>query len=293
MDIVHHSLIGGAGFLVAASQQQELSGMAFLFASVFPDLDVLFMAFGKRFYLRNHQGITHSLILSPVYALLVASPLLTVAGFDWLILASALVGLWVHIGLDLSNTFRIGLFSPFFSGRRSLDAVFFIDAVALVLTGLFYLCYGVLGIEQAATIYPALFAGYVIAKAILQRRIKTKLGCAYAIPSSLNPLEFYVLELDGERVTTYLYNAATHGRRDLRCFEPIPMRYRKLAEKSPLFNDMRRILRHLRIVDIAETDAGTVVHAADLAIRNFGGKFGETRLRFDKAGELIDEVANI
>ncbi len=293
MDIVHHSLIGGAGFLVAASQQQELCGMAFLFGSVFPDLDVVFMAFGKRFYLRNHQGITHSLILSPLYALLIASPLLTVAGFDWLILASALVGLWVHIGLDLSNTFRIGLFSPFFSGRLSLDAVFFVDAGALALTGLFYLCYGVLHIEQAAYVYPALFVGYVVAKAILQRRIKTKLGCAYAIPSSLNPFEFYILELDGERVTTYLYNAATHGCRDLRRLEPIPVKYRQLAEKSPLFNDMRRILRHLRIVAIAETDAGTVVHAADLAIRNFGGKFGETRLSFDRAGELMHEVTNI
>ncbi len=267
--------------------------MAFLFGSVFPDLDVVFMAFGKRFYLRNHQGITHSLMLSPLYALLIASPLLTVAGFDWLILASALVGLWVHIGLDLSNTFRIGLFSPFFSGRLSLDAVFFVDAAALALTGLFYLCYGVLHIEQAAFVYPALFAGYVVAKAILQRRIKTKLGCAYAIPSSLNPLEFYILELDGEHVTTYLYNAATHGCRDLQRLEPIRIKYRHLAEKSPLFNDMRRILRHLRIVDVAETEAGTVVHAADLAIRNFGGKFGETRLSFDKAGELIDEVANI
>ncbi len=293
MDIVHHSLIGGAGFLVAASHQQELCGMAFLLASVFPDLDVVFMAFGKRFYLKNHQRITHSLILSPLYALLVASPFLFLVGFDWTIVASALLGLWVHIGLDLSNTFRIGLFSPFLSRRLSLDAVFFIDAVALALTGLFYLCYGVLHIEQAATIYPALFAGYVAAKAILQKRIKTKLGCAYAIPSSLNPLEFYILELDGEHVTTYLYNAATHRRWDLRRLEPIPMKYRQLAEKSPLFNDMRRILRHLRIVDVAETEAGTVVHAADLAIRNFGGKFGETRLSFDKAGELIDEVANI
>ena len=293
MDIVHHSLIGGAGFLVAASQQQELCGMAFLLASVFPDLDVFFMAFGKRFYLRNHQGITHSLILSPLYALLVASPLLTMAGFDWMILGSALLGLWVHIGLDLTNTFRIGLFSPFASKRFSLDAVFFIDAPALALTGLFYLCYGVLHIEQAAYVYPALFAGYVLAKAILERRIKTKLGCAYAIPSSLNPFEFYILERDGEQVTTYLYNAATHGYRDLRHLEPIPLKYQQLAEKSALFNDMRRILRHLRITHIAETDAGTVVHAADLAIRNFGGKFGETRLSFDKAGELTHEVANI
>jgi hypothetical protein len=40
MDTVHHALIGGAGFLVAATHQQELAGAAFLAGSVFPDLDV-------------------------------------------------------------------------------------------------------------------------------------------------------------------------------------------------------------------------------------------------------------
>jgi hypothetical protein len=36
MDTVHHALIGGAGFLVAATHQQELAGAAFLAGSVFP-----------------------------------------------------------------------------------------------------------------------------------------------------------------------------------------------------------------------------------------------------------------
>ena len=62
MDIVHHAFIGGAGFVALGAQQQELAGLGFLAGSVFPDLDVVLMAGGKRFYLKHHQGPTHSLL---------------------------------------------------------------------------------------------------------------------------------------------------------------------------------------------------------------------------------------
>lgn len=294
MDIVHHSLVGTAGFLVASAHQQELVGLAFLAASVFPDLDVAFMAFGKRFYLKHHQGITHSVALSPLYAMLIASPLIYAAGFDWAIFAAALIGLWVHIGLDLSNTFRIGLLSPFSAKRYSLDAVFFIDSVALGLTGLFFVLYAALRVEAWAYIYPALFVCYLIAKGILQRRVKKTLGCSYAIPSSFNPFEFYILEqTQTGALSSYLYNAATRKSRDLRHYEPASERCRALAETSSVFTDMRRITRHLHITDVKRTSSGTTLQAADLAIRNFGGKFGQTTLAFDHNGALVHEMANL
>ena len=71
MDIVHHSLIGGSGFLIASAVDQPLAGTAFVMGSVFPDLDVVFIILGKRFYLRNHQAITHLLFLAPVYSLVI------------------------------------------------------------------------------------------------------------------------------------------------------------------------------------------------------------------------------
>ena len=83
MDIAHHALIGGAGFVALAAQDHELAGMAFVAGSVFPDLDVAFMAMGKQFYLRNHQGPTHSFVMAPLYALLVSSPVIVFLGFDW------------------------------------------------------------------------------------------------------------------------------------------------------------------------------------------------------------------
>jgi membrane-bound metal-dependent hydrolase YbcI (DUF457 family) len=184
------SLVCRAGFLVAAAHQQELAGAAFLAGSVFRDLDVVFMAFGKRAYLGNHQGITHSLPLSPLYALLIAWPLLVLTDNPWPVYLGALLGLWVHMGLDLTNTFRIGLFSPLTRRRFNLDAVFFIDA-------------------------------------------------------------------------------------------------------SALYDDVRAVTRALSITSVDEDETGTTIVASDLAVRNFGGRFGQTRLRFDRDGKLIHEAAEI
>ena len=110
MDIVHHALIGGTGFLALSTADQELAGMAFVAGSVFPDLDVVFMAFGKRFYPRYHQGPSHSLLLSPLYALIIISPVLMSPGFLWPVYIAALFGLWLHVILDFTNTFGITLF---------------------------------------------------------------------------------------------------------------------------------------------------------------------------------------
>lgn len=122
MGIAHHALIGGAGFVALAAQDHELAGMAFVAGSVFPDLDVAFMAMGKRFYLRNHQGPTHSFVMAPLYALLVSSPVIVFLGFDWPTHVAALLGLWLHVLLDFTNTFGITLWWPVWRGRRSLDS---------------------------------------------------------------------------------------------------------------------------------------------------------------------------
>ena len=66
--------MGGVGFAVLASGGHELAGVSFVAASVFPGLDVFFMIFGKKYYLKAHQGPTHSLLLSPIFALLLCFP---------------------------------------------------------------------------------------------------------------------------------------------------------------------------------------------------------------------------
>ncbi len=298
MDNVHHALIVGAGFAAASALDAPLAGAAFVAGSVFPDLDVLLMAFGKRFYLRHHQGISHSLPLSPLYALLIAAPLwsLESLGNDSAvaIFIAALLGLWLHTTLDLLNTFRIALFAPFSTRRYSLDALFFIDAPALTLTAAFYLGYYGLSVESALWLYPLLFVLYIGYRLMLRWDIQKRLSPDAAIPTSFSPFTFFILDArEGDSAVSVLYNTLSgdHSRR--RDYPPETPVTLALAEQSEVYRDMRSITRALRIVSVEETAAGTTLLAEDAAVRNFGGRFGRTRLRFDANGKLIDEMADI
>jgi membrane-bound metal-dependent hydrolase YbcI (DUF457 family) len=294
MDIVHHTLIGGAAFLVAASHDYPVAGAMFVMGSVFPDLDVFFMLFGKRFYLRHHQGITHSLPLSPLYAMLLSLPLLLLPeAWSWLAVLAAWAGLVLHVLLDWFNTFRIALLAPLSKRRYSLDAVFFIDSVALLLTAAFYGLYAYADWPAAAHAYPLLFAAYFAGKWLLRRRVAKILQARYVIPSALNPFAFYILAESPAGLHTFLYNALSGKRREQRDYALAAPEYYQLAERSLVFEDMRRITRAFHITAVTADQSGTEIHAADLAIRNFGGRFGKTLVKFDAQGKLIHEMANI
>lgn len=295
MDIVHHTLIGGAGFLGALAGDMPGAGAAFLAASVFPDLDVFFMVFGRHVYLRNHQGITHSVLLAPVYALLIAGLFGLLPGVDasWSVFLGALAGLLAHISLDWLNTFRIALFAPFGKQRYSADAVFFIDAVSLALVAVFYLLYVEFDVGAALWLYPTLFIAYLAFKYWLRVRVGRLLKPLFAIPGSLNPFVFYILDAHGDSQVAYLYNALTGRRSEHRCFGPVSPEHQKQAEQSAVFRDMQTISRAFRITEVLEDDSGVTIRASDVAIRNFGGRFGATELRFDQKGALVHEVANV
>ena len=295
MDIVHHACIGGAGFVALAAQEQELAGLGFLVGSVLPDLDVVFMAAGKRFYLKRHQGPTHSLPCAPVFAALLAAVPAFQLGWDWGIYAGLLAGLCVHVLLDLFNTFGIQIGWPITPRRFCLDAVFFIDTVAWVLT-LSYLALafgGIVSAEKGAIAYAALFAAYVIAKLVLQRLVIRRLGVDFAIPSAFNPFAFLVFTRRDGQLKTAAYDALT-GRLSKQAERPeAAPETIELARQSGVFCDMQSILRGLQITRAERDAAGTTVIAQDLAIRNFGGKFGRTELRFDANGRLVHEMAHI
>ncbi len=295
MDIAHHALIGGAGCMVGFAIDQPLAGAGFAVGSVIPDLDVFFMVFGKRAFLTNHQGITHSLLMAPLIAILVSLVLLLPLGmgWDWAVFGGVLAGIWIHAGLDWCNTFGIGLFMPVSSKRYNLDAVFFIDGVALGLTGLFYLLYGYFRIEAAALAYPAAFLAYLVLKMLLHRTVLHGIRPRFAIPSSFNPFEFYILAEEGEGLTGYLYNVMTRTTRKQETYSPVAREYEKMAERSQVYRDMRSVTRDLRITRVVTSDRGVELHAADLAVRNFGGHFARTVLTFDREGNVVNEVANI
>ncbi len=295
MDIVHHTCIGGVGFVALAAQQQELAGLGFLIGSVFPDFDVAFMAGGKRFFLKCHQGPTHSLLCAPLYSTLLAAALALPLGWNWAMFAGLLAGLCVHVLLDVVNTFGTQILWPLTSKRVCCDAVFFIDAAAWLLTLSFFalVLAGWVRPGIAAIGYTLLLVAYVAAKFVLQRCIRQRLGVDFAIPSAFNPFGFLVFSKRDGRMQTAAYNALTgtlSAQSELPVATPEIM---ELAQKSGVFRDMQSVLRNLQITHAEHDATGTTVIAQDLAVRNFGGKFGRTELRFDADGRVVDEMAHI
>lgn len=295
MDVVHHAFIGGVGFLGFAAQEQELAGLGFLLGSALPDLDVIFIAAGKRFYLKHHQGPTHSLPLAPLYAAVLTSIVALQIGWDWALFFGLSAGLTIHVLLDLFNTFGIQLFWPLTKRRFCLDAVFFIDAVAWMLTAcLFSVVFAKLVTPGIAVIgYALLFVLYGFAKLALQCKVKVRMGVDFAIPSAWNPFCFFLFNRRDGRLETSAYNALTNRVSEV-CVIPGAMpEVIELARRSPVFHDMESILRGLNITHVESNNEGTTVVAQDLVVRNFGGKFGRTELRFDSDGRLCHEMANI
>ncbi len=295
MDVVHHACIGGAGFLGLAAGGHDLAGLGFLVGSVVPDLDAAFVVRGRRFYLKHHQGPTHSLLLAPVYAGMLAGALALYLQWDWEVWLAALAGILAHCVLDLLNTFGVQMLWPLSKVRRCLDAVFFIDAFAWALTLVYFglVLSQIVPARVAGMAYFGAFATYLVAKVILQRRAKRRRNADFAVPSALNPFEFFLLTNRSGRMETSRYNALTQrlwSEREVPAASPQGV---ALAEQSEVYRDMRSILRSLHITRVENDHAGTTVIAEDLAVRNFGGRFGRTELRFDTSGRLLHEVAHI
>ncbi len=287
MDIVHHGMIGMIGFTAAEAAGDPVAGLFFLIGSVFPDLDVALMAFGKRAYLKNHQGFTHSLLLMPLFALLLVLAFVWYEPFGWHYVAAMMAGIGIHILLDYSNTYGITLLYPISKRRFSLDAIFFIDTVLLSLTVL------TLAGWCPLPLYLASFAGYALMKIAMQTYVVRSLQATYAIPSALDPFDFYICVEGEEEIITYEYNVLRQKKRNQRVHPNIDKTYRELTAQSKVFNDVKAITKALHITQVDRGDDGTTIVAKDLALRNFGGKFATTTLSFDSQGKLLNEISNI
>jgi len=293
MDIIHHTAIGSVAMMALTTAGHEVAGAAFLAGSIAPDLDVVFMLGGKRFYLKNHQGPSHSLFLAPIFAWLIALPLFSITQTPSLVYVMALSGILLHLFLDWSNTFGIGLLWPVWKTRFCREALFFIDltfwCLTLTFAGLIYFY----SIQFIGVVYFILLFSYVAFRVILHRRVCSNLGCSHAIPSSLNPFIFFISDKTSCGVSTYLYHALKRQKWDSQFYPAPSAKMESLAKSSQVYRDMQGITKLLSITEVVEDDSGVVITAVDFAVRNYGGRFGRTVLHFDSAGQLLDEKANI
>jgi len=187
-------------------------------AAAFPDIDVVVGWAGEMAYLRHHRGVTHSLLLAPLWAWLLAwtmspwfAPTRAQPGGWKSLYVIALGAIVIHIAGDWITQFGTMLLAPLSDARFGLGAMFIID---LVFSGV--LLAGLVG----AAVWPrrrwpavfglALACGWVAlawdarGDAIEQgRRYAQRAGLTAveveAMPRPASPFNWTVAVFDGER----------------------------------------------------------------------------------------------
>lgn len=140
MDNLTHGLLGYAVY--AASGQEEKSkkervgyASAAVIGAEIPDIEAFTTFMGQEAYLTWHRGFTHSLLFSPLMALLaVGIVFLFNRSISW---RKAWLLAWIatltHLFSDWANTWGTGLLEPFVPGRYSLGILPIVDVIILLI----------------------------------------------------------------------------------------------------------------------------------------------------------------
>src|SRR5947209_3677039 len=92
------------------------AGLLMMLAANIPDADLLWsFGHGTADYLRLHRGITHSLIASPVTALVPVAIVALIARkrLPWMLMwAASWIGVLSHLALDWTNGYGVRLLLP-------------------------------------------------------------------------------------------------------------------------------------------------------------------------------------
>jgi inner membrane protein len=184
-------------------------------AAAAPDLDFVIAYLGPIEYLYHHRGITHSLILLPLWAFLLAK--LCTVGWrrdrPWKAYFGIIaMSLGIHIAGDWITSFGTIVFAPLFDTRYGIGTTFIIDLwfSGIILAGL------AVSLAWRASRTPAVaglavLCGYVVFQGVQQQRAiewgqeyARSAGLAMAevtaLPRPVSPFNWLVVARSGEQV---------------------------------------------------------------------------------------------
>jgi inner membrane protein len=206
MDTVTHALTGAAiGYCGFRQRGGKLALWTTIAAAEFPDADLLMLLGGSETYLRWHRSFTHSALLLPFWATVVAGIFWAFSrrsDFKLLWLAAA-AGIASHILLDWLTSYGTMLFWPLSDARLELSWVFILDPYVWAMLGVALWAVLRLRNARAAPVGLAVVTGYFLMCGAahwfaLPRREAGQVR-AYAQP--LNPFRWTVIHNTGNTMT--------------------------------------------------------------------------------------------
>jgi inner membrane protein len=213
VDTLTHALSGALLARAATRPGQPARRVAVGFlACAAPDLDFLWTSGSALQYIEHHRGITHSLLLMPLWAV----------GLAWLLAKlvrhpggwRSLYGLCVaalalHVAADLITSFGTMILAPFSSWRAALGTTFIIDLwfSGIIVAGLLFCLYFRRSRIPAVAALGVL-AAYVALQFVLRERaldfaaahaLAHGMKEAQAIPRPVSPFNWTVYASDGDK----------------------------------------------------------------------------------------------
>ncbi len=177
MDTITHAL---SGALIARATARDRPDalplrtrmLAGTVAAAFPDGDIVMRAFDTLTYLSTHRGVTHSLVLLPLWSIALAFLFANFSRgrFRWRQFAGvAALGLAIHIAGDVITSWGTMILAPLSDRRFAFATTFIIDPIftAIIVAGLL----AAWATPKRAWIAPGtllVLAGYVGAQAWLR-----------------------------------------------------------------------------------------------------------------------------
>lgn len=233
MDTLTHAL---SGALLARASAPKSSADALplrrrvalgALAAAFPDSDVVTSLFSPLAYLYQHRGVTHSLVMLALWALLLAwlCPKIWRNGPGWRAYFGVIaLGIGIHIAGDWITSFGTMIFAPISDWRAALSTTFIIDLwfSGIIIAGL------LASLLWRRSRWPAVagvavLCGYVAFQYVQQQRA-IDFGKQYAVqagisgarvsalPRPVSPFNWMVMVEHGER---YHYSLVSLSRREV------------------------------------------------------------------------------
>ena len=264
-------------------------------AAEFPDIDILTAFFGRDTYFRWHRSFTHSAILLPVWAALLA----WVFWMIWdrknfrLLWWAAVAGLASHLLMDWLTNYGTELLWPLSDARLALNWVFIVDVyvwamlligtVVAVWTQRVWVARGALGVVGVYF----LFCGASRAYALRAYEARGVTGITDALPLPMDPLHWTIVRDDG---------VADHWVDGSRDETFVPFHDDKLLPKAEATEAVKlfRWFAVFPLVEKIEENGHTVLRYRDLRFRSpmprgavGEGMFVIAKVVFDDQGNIL------
>ena len=121
---------------VSAARGDGAALWACVAAAEFPDIDIALAPLGHETFFRWHRTFTHSAVLLPFWAVLLAWAFWEISGRkNFRLMFGGAAGIASHLGMDWATNYGTELFWPLSDARLALSWVFIVDVYVWGLLG--------------------------------------------------------------------------------------------------------------------------------------------------------------